>query len=96
MRVCACARKMNHAMMLCVHMLTREVPVSSNLSSLIENVEKPSHTKAFKQHCATFFNCPLDIWLPMGYGDHIAGGQTGTPPGSLFTSESPSKPPTRS
>jgi len=35
---------MNHAMILCVHMLTREVPVSGICLPLIENVEKPSHT----------------------------------------------------
>ena len=52
-----------------------------------------NHTNGSGQHCATSFNCPLDKPANPGYGDHIARGQTGTLPGSLTKSESPSKSP---
>ncbi len=45
----ACARKMNHAMILCVHMLTCLACIPCYLSALIENVEKPSHTNGLQR-----------------------------------------------
>jgi len=57
----ACARKMKHAMILCVHVLTRVAYIQSICLALLRTVEKPSHTNGSQQHCATLFNCLLDI-----------------------------------